>query len=127
MASEVKLYHNPRCSKSRMALDFLKNNNVEFDVIEYMKDPLSKNELKDTLRKLGSKLQGHPARDKGLPGIEVSTGSLGHGLSIANGLALASRLNSADYRVYCILGDGEIQEGQVWEAAMTAAKYHVIA
>lgn len=75
-----------------------------------------------TLRKCGSRLQGHPSC-KMLPGIEVSSGSLGQGLSITNGLALAAKLNKKDYRVYCLMGDGEIQEGQVWEAAMTAAHY----
>lgn len=75
-----------------------------------------------TLRKCGSRLQGHPSC-KTLPGIEVSSGSLGQGLSITNGLALAAKLNKKDYRVYCLMGDGEIQEGQVWEAAMTAAHY----
>jgi transketolase len=75
-----------------------------------------------TLRKLGSRLQGHPDMRK-LPGVEVSTGSLGQGLSIANGMALAARLDDRDYRVYALLGDGEIQEGQIWEAAMAAAHY----
>jgi len=74
-----------------------------------------------TLRKLGSDLQGHP--QLGLPGLEASTGSLGQGLSIANGMALSGRLDKKDYRVYCLLGDGETNEGQVWEAAMTAAHY----
>lgn len=73
------------------------------------------------LRKLGSMLQGHP--QLGLPGIEISSGSLGQGLSIANGIALAARLDKSDIRVYCLLGDGETNEGQVWEAAMTAAHY----
>ena len=75
-----------------------------------------------TLRKLGSRLQGHPDSKK-LPGVEVSTGSLGQGLSMANGIALAARLDKKEYRVYALLGDGELQEGQVWEAAMTAAHY----
>jgi len=75
-----------------------------------------------TLRKLGSRLQGHPDMKK-LPGVEISTGSLGQGLSVANGMALAARLDGRDYRVYALLGDGEIQEGQVWEAAMAAAYY----
>jgi transketolase len=75
-----------------------------------------------TLRKLGSRLQGHPHM-LSLPGLDNSSGSLGQGLSQANGLALASRLNKQDYRVYCLLGDGELQEGQVWEAVMTAAHY----
>jgi transketolase len=74
-----------------------------------------------TLRKLGSPLQGHPDR-VALPGIEAATGSLGQGLSIATGLALGLRLAGSPARVYCIVGDGEVQEGQVWEAAMTAPK-----
>ena len=74
-----------------------------------------------TLRKLGSPLQGHPDRTA-LPGIEAATGSLGQGLSVSLGLALGLRLQGSAARVYCILGDGEIQEGQVWEAAMAAPK-----
>lgn len=74
-----------------------------------------------TLRKLGSPLQGHP--QLGLPGIEISSGSLGQGLSIANGIALALGLDKIDTRVYCLIGDGETNEGQIWEAAMTAAHY----
>jgi len=77
-----------------------------------------------TLRRLGSRLQGHPDSKK-LPGVEISTGSLGQGLSIACGVALAGRLDNKPYRVYALLGDGEIQEGQVWEAAMTAAHYRL--
>jgi transketolase len=72
-----------------------------------------------TLRKLGSPLQGHPDRTT-LPGIEAATGSLGQGLSIAIGTSLGLKLANSPARVYCILGDGEIQEGQVWEAAMSA-------
>ena len=78
--------------------------------------------LLKTLRKLGSPLQGHPC-SKFLPGVEISTGSLGQGLSIANGIALGFRMDGLNARVYCLLGDGEIQEGQVWEAAMTASHY----
>ena len=74
-----------------------------------------------SLRKLGSRLQGHPQR--GLPGLEISSGSLGQGLSIANGMALANKMDGIDSRIYCIMGDGETNEGQVWEAAMTAAHY----
>jgi transketolase len=74
-----------------------------------------------TLRKLGSRLQGHPDRTT-LPGIEAATGSLGQGLSLSLGLALGLRLRGAPARVYCILGDGEIQEGQVWEAAMAGPR-----
>jgi transketolase len=75
-----------------------------------------------SLRKLDCPLQGHPS-SKMLAGVEVSTGSLGQGLSIANGMALGLRLDKCDSRVYCLLGDGETQEGQVWEAAMSAAHY----
>lgn len=77
-----------------------------------------------TLRRLGSPLQGHPVVDT-VPGIEACTGSLGQGLSIAQGMALAGRLDGKVYRVFCLMGDGEIQEGQVWEAAMSAAKYRL--
>jgi transketolase len=75
-----------------------------------------------TLRKLGSPLEGHPNVLR-LPGIEASTGSLGQGLSIGLGLALAARLDGAPWRTWVLLGDGEINEGQVWEAALAAAKY----
>ncbi|OGC36474.1 transketolase, partial [candidate division WOR-1 bacterium RIFOXYC2_FULL_37_10] len=75
-----------------------------------------------TLRQIGSSLQGHIDM-LSLPGIEMSTGSLGQGLSAANGMGLAARLDKKNYRVYCLLGDGECQEGQVWEAAMTAGHY----
>ncbi|HSJ11031.1 MAG TPA: transketolase [Longimicrobiales bacterium] len=78
-------------------------------------------ELK-TLRRIDSRLQGHPVLGTA-PGIEASTGSLGQGLSIALGMALAARLDAADYRVYCLMGDGECQEGQVWEAAMAAGHH----
>lgn len=74
-----------------------------------------------TLRKFGSRLQGHP--NLGLPGVEISSGSLGQGLSVANGMALAAKLDKASYRTYCLMGDGEINEGQIWEAVMTAAHY----
>ncbi|MCL6634844.1 MAG: transketolase [Peptococcaceae bacterium] len=75
-----------------------------------------------TLRRLGSRLQGHPDMKK-LPGVEMSTGSLGQGLAAANGMALAARLDKRGFRVYVLLGDGELQEGMVWEAAMAAAHY----
>ncbi len=78
--------------------------------------------LEGELRKLGSPLQGHPDMRK-CPGVEMSTGSLGQGLSVANGMALAARHTGLGFRVYCILGDGEVQEGQIWEAAMTAAHH----
>ncbi len=79
-------------------------------------------ELLGTLRKFGSPLQGHPDMKK-LPGIDISTGSLGQGLSVANGMALSAKLDNKSYRTYVLLGDGEVQEGQVWEAAMTSAHY----
>jgi len=75
----------------------------------------------DKLRKIDSLLQGHPSFST--PGVEVNTGSLGQGLSIANGMALACRLDNLKNKVYVLLGDGEVQEGQIWEAAMTAAHY----
>jgi len=75
-----------------------------------------------TLRKIGSPLQGHPC-SKTLPGVEISTGSLGQGLSVSNGIAIGLKIDNLNSRVYCLLGDGETQEGQVWEAAMTAAHY----
>lgn len=75
-------------------------------------------ELK-TLRAIGSRLQGHPVRGK-VPGVEMSTGSLGQGLSMACGIALAGKMDGRDYKTYCLLGDGELQSGQNWEAAMFA-------
>lgn len=72
-----------------------------------------------TLRKIGSRLQGHPDMNL-VPGVDMSTGSLGQGLSTAVGMALAAKLDKKDYRVYSLLGDGEIQEGQIWEACMFA-------
>lgn len=75
-----------------------------------------------TLRRFGSNLQGHPD-SRCTPGVEVPTGSLGQGLSVANGIALALKLDKSLQRVYTLLGDGEVQEGQIWEAAMTASHY----
>ena len=80
-----------------------------------------KEELK-TLRKTDSRLQGHPDM-KGVPGVDMSTGSLGLGISSACGMALSAKINKRDYRVYTVVGDGESEEGQVWEAAMFAAHY----
>ena len=80
-------------------------------------------ELK-TLRKIDSRLQGHPVRGK-VPGVDMSTGSLGQGISAACGMALSGKISSDTYKVYAVLGDGEIQEGQVWEAAMFAAHYQL--
>lgn len=79
-----------------------------------------KEELK-TFRKFASRLQGHVHTKA--PGVEFNTGSLGHGLSFANGIALGAKMRGKNFRVYCVMGDGELQEGSVWEAAMTAAHY----
>lgn len=76
-----------------------------------------------TLRRVGSILQGHP--DKRAPGVTVASGSLGHGLSVALGMGLGLRLDKKQSRVYCLMGDGELQEGNIWEAAMAAAHYKV--
>ncbi|MDR0399196.1 MAG: transketolase [Endomicrobium sp.] len=76
-----------------------------------------------TLRKAGSRLQGHPAKDKELPGIEVSTGSLGYGLSIGAGIAAGMKQAKKDNKVYVLMGDGEQQEGSIWEAAMAAPQF----
>ena len=84
---------------------------------------IEKEELK-TFRKMSSRLQGHPDCNK-LPGVDMTGGSLGQGLSIANGMAMASKLNKMKNIIYCILGDGECEEGQIWEAAMSASKYHL--
>lgn len=77
-----------------------------------------------SLRKLNSSLQGHPDMKK-VPGVDMSTGSLGQGISAAVGMSLAGKLDKKDYRVFVVLGDGEIEEGQVWEAAMAAAHYQL--
>ena len=84
---------------------------------------IPKEDLK-TLRKTTSYLQGHPDM-KGTPGVDMTTGSLGLGFSAACGMALSGKINNKDYRVYTVLGDGETEEGQVWEAAMFAAHYHL--
>ena len=78
----------------------------------------------DTLRKIDARLQGHPDM-KGIPGVDMSSGSLGLGISSACGMALAGKVKGKDYRVYTIIGDGESEEGQVWEAAMFAAHYQL--
>lgn len=81
-------------------------------------------ETMDDLRQTGCILQGHPCM-KTVPGIDISTGSLGHGLSLGLGMALGARLEKKDFHVYVLLGDGELNEGQNWEAAMAASKYHL--
>ncbi len=78
-----------------------------------------------TFRKLGSRLQGHPATKEGLPGVRIASGSLGQGLSVGIGAALAKRLNGDNRLIYTLHGDGELQEGQIWEAAMFAAHHKV--
>lgn len=85
-----------------------------------LKGYFSLEELKK-LRKLNSLLQGHP--DRRTPGIEVASGSLGQGLSVALGMSLAAKMDKKDWRVYCLMGDGELQEGNIWEAAMAAAHF----
>lgn len=75
-----------------------------------------------TLRKIGSRLQGHPDRVM-LPYVEASTGSLGQGLSIAQGMAMAAKLTNKNYKIYCMIGDGEIQEGQIWESLLSSPKF----
>jgi transketolase len=77
-----------------------------------------------TLRRFPTRLQGHPERGS-VPGVEMASGSLGQGLSMANGLALADRLDGRRRRLFCLMGDGEIQEGQVWEAAMTSSHHRL--
>ena len=84
---------------------------------------VSKDELKH-FRQVGSILQGHPDM-KHIPGVDMTSGSLGQGLSAANGMAIAAKLDKRPSRIYCILGDGELGEGQVWEAAMTASHYQL--
>jgi len=82
-----------------------------------------KEQLK-TFRNINSNLQGHPDMNK-IPGVDMTSGSLGQGLSVANGMAIAGKLDNKNYRVYVILGDGEIEEGQIWEAAMASNKYRL--
>lgn len=77
-----------------------------------------------SFRNIDSKLQGHPDMNK-VSGVDMTTGSLGQGLSVSNGMAIAGKIDNKNYRVYTILGDGEIEEGQVWEAAMTSSKYRL--
>jgi len=76
-----------------------------------------------SLRRLDSRLQGHPGRDHQLPGLELSAGSLGQGLAVAVGMAIALKMDGLDNRIYCLNGDGEMQEGSIWEAAMSAAHH----
>lgn len=116
----VSLYHNiMNESKDRFILS--KGHAVPtLYAVLANKGYIAKEEL-NTLRKIDSNLQGHPSNK--VNGIDVCTGSLGQGLSIANGIALAKKMDKRSGYVYCLMGDGELEEGQVWEAAMTANKY----
>jgi len=76
-----------------------------------------------TFRLINSRIQGHPSNK--LPGVDICTGSLGQGLSVAVGMSIANKLSGNDFRTYCVCGDGELQEGQIWEATMAAAHYHL--
>ncbi len=78
-----------------------------------------------SLRKINSRLQGHPSLKAGIPGLETSSGSLGQGLSIAVGMALADKCDNKERKIFCICGDGELQEGQIWEAAMSASHHNL--
>ena len=107
-------------------LFFLSNGHISpvlYSVLSH-RGYFDKSEL-GTFRKLGTRLQGHPSTDKGLPGIRVASGSLGQGLSVAIGAAQAKKLNGDKHIVYTLHGDGELQEGQIWEAAMYAAGNNV--
>jgi transketolase len=121
-----KMRHSPQDPKWRERDRFILSKGHAAPVL-YAALALSgyfKKSLLKTLRKIDSPLQGHPCSRK-LPGVEISTGSLGQGLSIANGIALGLKLDQIPSRVYCLIGDGESQEGQIWEAAMTAAHYRL--
>jgi transketolase len=122
------LKHNPHTFWDDLNQDFLFLSNGHISPVWYATlaragyFPLS--ELA-TFRKINSRLQGHPATDTHLPGIRIASGSLGQGLSAAVGAALGFRLNQSPNFVYCLMGDGECQEGQIWEAAMAAAHHKV--
>ena len=108
-------------------LFFLSNGHISpvwYSVLSRIANYFPASELA-TFRKLNSRLQGHPATHEGLPGIRVASGSLGQGLSVAAGAALAKKLNNDKHLVFTLHGDGELQEGQIWEAAMFAAGHKV--
>jgi len=121
--SEMKGVESPsQLSKDRDRFVLSKGHGVpSLYAILARKGFLEKSELM-TLRKTGSKLQGHPDRVR-MPIVEASTGSLGQGLSVAQGIAMGIKLDGKKERVFCLLGDGEIQEGQIWESAMSASKF----
>lgn len=112
---------NPKCeNRDRLVLSKGHCSPALYSVLAE-KGFIPKEDLK-SFRKIDSYLQGHPDMKK-IPGVDMTSGSLGQGLSVSNGMAMAGKLDNKDYRVYCILGDGEIEEGQVWEAAMSASHY----
>ncbi|PWG81330.1 transketolase [Pararcticibacter amylolyticus] len=119
-----EMYHNPEFNMNGKEEDlfFLSNGHISpvFYSILARSGYFEISEL-STFRKLGSRLQGHPTTHEGLPGIRVASGSLGQGLSVAIGAALTKKLNGDDRWVFSLHGDGELQEGQIWEAAMFAA------
>jgi transketolase len=129
----VALYFNQMTHKSDFNIDgiaedlfFLSNGHISpvwYSVLSRA-GYFNTSELK-TFRKINSRLQGHPATEEGLPGIRIASGSLGQGLSVALGAAFAKKINKDDKTVYVLMGDGEQQEGQVWEAAMSAPHHKV--
>ncbi len=120
--SEMKGVESPNITPERDRFVLSKGHGVPaLYAVLWKKGFISSEELM-TLRKTGSRLQGHPDRVR-MPIMESSTGSLGQGLSVAQGLAMGFNLDKKPHRVFCLLGDGEIQEGQVWEAALSCAKY----
>ena len=119
-----KMHHDPKNPKwdERDRFVLSKGHGVPAQYALLAKSGYFSEEELMSLRKTGSRLQGHPDRSR-LPGLEASTGSLGQGLSIAVGMAVAGKMDKKNYRIYCMVGDGESQSGQIWEAAMCAAKY----
>ncbi|MCB0404534.1 MAG: transketolase [Bdellovibrionales bacterium] len=119
---EMKVYPNDPMNEDRDRLILSKGHGVPALYAVLAKLGILERDELWTLRQIGSRLQGHPDRVK-LPIVEASTGSLGQGLSIAQGMAMALKMNQSPRRVFCVMGDGEIQEGQVWETAMSAPKF----
>lgn len=118
------MHHSPDFDKDGIGEDlfFLSNGHISpvwYSVLSH-RGYFKVSEL-DTFRKIGSRLQGHPATEENLPGIRIASGSLGQGLSVAIGAAQVKKLNSDPHKVYVLMGDGEQQEGQVWEAALYAS------
>ncbi|MFC1562912.1 transketolase [candidate division KSB1 bacterium] len=119
-----KMKHDPKNPKwdERDRFILSKGHGVPAQYVVLAKSGYFLEEELMSLRKINSRLQGHPDRMK-LPGLEASTGSLGQGLSIAIGMAIAGKMDKKNYRIYCMIGDGESQAGQIWEAGMCAVKY----